>query len=105
MDLMIAMGVRRDGRMSPDPSRPHTPSQQGGARPTSTQILLHKFHLQVEDLLLELTDGMLRSLPPGHHVAQVPNLRRRKRDCSPYSFPPISDPPSPGASWLEKVGF
>lgn len=52
--------------------------------PTSAKILLNKFHLQMEYLLLKLTDGVLRSLPPCHHIAQVPHLKRHRRDFSPH---------------------
>lgn len=60
--------------------------RQAGEAPTSTQILFDKFHLQVEYLLLELADGMFRSLAPCHHVAQISNLRKHKRDFPPYSW-------------------
>lgn len=59
--------------------------QRAGKAPTSTQILFDKFHLQVEYLLLELADGVFRSLAPCHHVAQISNLKRHKRDLPPYS--------------------
>lgn len=32
----------------------------------------------MEDLLLDVTQGVFHLLPPGHHVAQVPHLKRRK---------------------------
>lgn len=54
----------------------------GGEAPTSAQILFNKFHLQVEYLLLEFADGVFRSLAPCHHVAQISNLRKHKRDFS-----------------------
>lgn len=68
--------------------------------PTSTQILLNELHLQMEYLLLELADAVLRPLAPRHHVAQVPDLRGHERGSS-----PTLDRPSPGASSLEKAMF
>lgn len=46
----------------------------------------------MEYLLLELADGMFRSLAPRHHVAQVPNLRRRKRGSSPSQTGHLKEP-------------
>lgn len=78
------MSVKRDGRVpAPCPFRPcrHT-SPAGGAALTSAKILLNQFHLQMEYLLLKLTDGVLGSLPPCHHVAQVPHLKRHRTEFS-----------------------
>lgn len=96
---------------APTRSRRHIPSLgpsplrvctlRGGWRwvgkvPTSTQILFNKFHLQVEYLLLELADGVFRSFAPCHHVAQISNLRKHKKDFPPYSRATTPDLPALG---------
>jgi hypothetical protein len=44
----------------------------------------------MEYLLLKFTDGVFRSLPSCHHVAQVPYLKGHRRDFSPHLLLAIS---------------
>lgn len=67
-----------------------------GKAPTSTQVLFNQFHLQVEYLLLEFADGVLRPLTPRHHVAQISNLRRQERGLPLYSRVVTPDLPTLG---------
>lgn len=42
---------------------------------TSSHVLFQKLYLQMEDLLLEVTQTMLHFFPACHHVAQVTHLK------------------------------
>lgn len=43
---------------------------------TSGDVLLQQLYLQVEDLLLQVAQGVFHPLSPRHHVAQVAHLKR-----------------------------
>lgn len=45
---------------------------------TSGDVLFQQLYLQVEDLLLEVTQRVFHFLPPRHHVAQVPHLKHTR---------------------------
>lgn len=45
---------------------------------TSRHVLLQQLYLQVEDLLLEVTQSVFHFLPPCHHVTQVTHLEHRE---------------------------
>lgn len=48
---------------------------------TWVKIFLNKLHLEMEDLLLQFTNGVLHFLPSRHHVTEISNLRKHKKQC------------------------
>lgn len=45
---------------------------------TWVKVFLDELHLEMEDLLLEFTNGVFHFLPSRHHVAEVSNLQKHK---------------------------
>lgn len=48
---------------------------------TWVKIFLNKLHLEMEDLLLEFTNGVFHFLPSCHHVTEISNLQKHKKQC------------------------
>lgn len=49
---------------------------------TWVKIFLNKLHLEMEDLLLQFTNGVFHFLPSGHHVTEISNLQKDKETVS-----------------------
>lgn len=49
---------------------------------TWVKIFLNKLHLEMEDLLLEFTNGVFHFLPSRHHVTEISNLQKHKKQRS-----------------------
>lgn len=48
---------------------------------TWVKIFLNKLHLEMEDLLLQFTNGVFHFLPSCHHVTEISNLQKHKKQC------------------------
>lgn len=47
---------------------------------TWVKIFLNKLHLEMEDLLLQFTNGVFHFLPSRHHVTEISNLQKHKKE-------------------------
>lgn len=48
---------------------------------TWVKIFLNKLHLEMEDLLLQFTNGVFHFLPSRHHVTEISNLQKHNEQC------------------------
>lgn len=72
------VGWLRFGHKSEDSRYSIGEKRLRGAVLTWVKIFLNQLHLELEDLLLQLADGVLHLLPPGHHVAEISDLQRHQ---------------------------